>query len=86
MGRSHGEGNGNPLQYSGLGNSIDRGAWWATVHRVAKSQDVTERPTQQHVYNWSPCCAPEVSTALLTNSAPIQNKKLKIVQFQIGIF
>ena len=37
-GRSHGEGNGNPLQYSCLENPMDRGAWWATVHRVAKSQ------------------------------------------------
>ena len=36
-GRSPGEGNGNPLQYSCLGNPMDRGAWWATVHRVAKS-------------------------------------------------
>ena len=31
------EGNGNPLQYSYLGNPMDRGAWWATVHRVKKS-------------------------------------------------
>ena len=37
-GRSPGEGNGNPLQYSCLGNSMGRGAWWATVHGVAKSQ------------------------------------------------
>ena len=35
-GRSPGEGNGNPLQYSCLENPMDRGAWWATVHRVAK--------------------------------------------------
>ena len=35
-GRSFGVGNGNPLQYSFLKNSIDRGAWRATVHRVAK--------------------------------------------------
>ena len=33
-----GEGNGNPLQYSCLENSMDRGAWWATVHGVTKSQ------------------------------------------------
>ena len=33
----HGEGNGNPLQYSCLENPMDRGAWWATVHGVAKS-------------------------------------------------
>ena len=36
--RSPGEGNGNPLQYSCLENFMNRGAWWATVHRVAKSQ------------------------------------------------
>ena len=36
-GRSPAEGNGNPLQYSSLGNPRDRGAWRATVHRVAKS-------------------------------------------------
>ena len=37
-GRSPGEGNGSPLQYSCLENPIDRGAWWATVLRVTKSQ------------------------------------------------
>ena len=35
--RSLGEGNGNPPQYSCLENPMDTGAWWATVHRVAKS-------------------------------------------------
>ena len=35
--RSPGEGKDNPLQYSCLENSMDRGAWWATVHSVAKS-------------------------------------------------
>ena len=37
LGRSPGDGNGNPLQYSCLENSVDRGAWQATVHAVAKS-------------------------------------------------
>ena len=37
-GRSPGEGNGYPLQCSCVENYIDRGAWWATVHGVAKSQ------------------------------------------------
>ena len=37
-GRSTGEGSGNPLQYSCLKNSMDRGAWWATVHGVTKSE------------------------------------------------
>ena len=38
LGRSPGEGNGNPLQYSCLENPMDGGAWWATVHRVTKSR------------------------------------------------
>ena len=38
LGRSPGEGNGNPLQYSCLENSMDRGSWQATIHGVAKSQ------------------------------------------------
>ena len=37
-GRSPGEGNGNPFKYFCLENSMDRGAWWATVHGIAKSQ------------------------------------------------
>ena len=36
-GRSPGEGNGNPLQYSCLENPMDGGAWWTTVHRVARA-------------------------------------------------
>ena len=38
LGRSPGEGNGNPLQYSCLKNPMDTGAWWAAVHGVAKSR------------------------------------------------
>ena len=37
LGRSPGGGNGNPLQYSCLGNPMDRGAWWATDHAVAEN-------------------------------------------------
>ena len=42
LGRSPGEGNGNPLQYFCLENSVDREAWQATAHRVAES-DMTEQ-------------------------------------------
>ena len=49
-GRSLGEKNGNPLQYSCLKNPMDRGAWWATVHRVAKKFDVTE--VTEHAHKW----------------------------------
>ena len=38
---SPGEGNDNPLQYSCLGNAMDRGPWWATVHEVTKESDTT---------------------------------------------
>ena len=52
--RSPGEGRGNPLQYCCLGSPVDRGAWWATVHRVAKSQtrlsDLARTQGLVHVY------------------------------------
>ena len=41
LGRFSGEGNGNPFQSSCLGNSMDRGAWRATVHMVAKEPDMS---------------------------------------------
>jgi len=41
LGRSPGEGNGNPLQYSCLGNPVDRGTWWAIVHGNAKELAMT---------------------------------------------
>ena len=44
-GRFPGEGNGNPLHYSCLENSMNRGAWWATVHGVTKSQDWATKHT-----------------------------------------
>ena len=57
-GRSPGEGHGNPLQYSGLENSTDRGAWWATVHGVAKSWTRLKQLTRTHISK-SPCYTPE---------------------------
>ena len=49
--RSPGEGNGSPLQYSCLGNPMQRGAWWATIHLVAKrvGHDLTTKQ-QQHIF------------------------------------
>ena len=53
--RSPGEGNGNALQYSCLENSMDRGAWWAIVHGVAKSQTqlsvCTHTPPPPHTHS-----------------------------------
>ena len=47
LGRSAGEGNGNPLQYSCLENSIDRGAWWATVQEVTESDMIEHTHTNK---------------------------------------
>ena len=48
FGRSPGEGNGNPLQYSCQENPRDRGVWWAMVHGVAKSQTGLKRLSTAH--------------------------------------
>ena len=50
VGRSPREGNGNPLQYSCLGNPTDRGAWRATVHRVTEEEDTTEQLNNNCMY------------------------------------
>ena len=56
LGRSTGEGIGYPLQYSCLGNTMDRGGWWATVPEVAKS--MTQLSLQAlHLYPFI-CCLP----------------------------
>jgi len=52
-GRSPGERNGNPLQYSCLGNPNDRGSWWAIVHGVTKSQtQLTTKQQQQLIVEY----------------------------------
>ena len=43
LGRSLGEGNDNPLHYYCLGNTMDRGAWWTTVHGVTKELDTIQQ-------------------------------------------
>ena len=50
LGRSPGGGNGNPLQYSYLENPVDRGAWQATVHGVAKSWTRLSDLARKHAY------------------------------------
>ena len=47
-----GGGDGNPLQYSCLENPMDRGAWWATVHRVEKSQTQLKQ-LSMHAITWT---------------------------------
>ena len=48
LGRSPGVGHGNPLWYSCLEKPMDRGAWWATVHGVAKSQTRLKQLSMRH--------------------------------------
>ena len=50
LGRSLGDRNGNPLQYSCLGNPKDREAWWATVHVVTKSQTGLSNKALMHTW------------------------------------
>ena len=51
LGRSFGGGNGNPLQYSCLENSMDRKAWWAAVHGIAKNQTRLRHASHTHTAN-----------------------------------
>ena len=48
-GRFPGEENGNPFQHSCMGNPMNRGAWWATVHGVTESDIATKQKQQQNV-------------------------------------
>ena len=52
LGRSLGEGNGNPLQYSCLDNPTDRGTWWATVHNITRSQTKLKH-LSMHTVHWA---------------------------------
>ena len=77
LGRSPGVGNGTLLQYSCLENSMGRGAWQATVHRVVEL-DTTERPSTQHraqdtsfLFSWK---AVLVSITWRSHQDPIFNK------------
>jgi len=65
LGRSSGEGNGNPLQYSCLGNPTDREAWWAIVHGGCKELDKTEMIYHAHVRCWPHRMSQEVFLPLL---------------------
>ena len=70
LGRSPGGGHGNPLQYSCLGNPMDRGVWWATVHGVAKESDTTEQINSSSS-NWVP--QPSITASF---HAPVPFQKL----------
>ena len=68
LGRFPGEGNDNPLQYSCLQNSMDRGTWQATVHGVAKL-DTSERLTHTQTHTYQMTGGPPGYPELLSNLA-----------------
>ena len=55
LGRSPGEENGHPFQYSCVENSMDREAWWATVHGVIEESDMTEQAHIAGIYMYQNC-------------------------------
>ena len=71
-GRSPGGGNGNPLQYLCLENSTDRGAWWATVHGVAKRIRHDRSALAQHTFTSGlpslPACPPLIQSLSASHS------------------
>ena len=80
LGRSPGEGNGNPLQYSYLENPMDRGAWRATVHGVAKNQTrLSDFPLEQKktYFQFSGLKPPDLFLPILIpHSSPISTRKI----------
>ena len=70
LGRSPGGGNGNPLQCSCLENPMDRGAWWAIVHRVAKSQTQLKQ-LSTHTQAWAS------QVALVVQSPPANARDVR---------
>ena len=62
-GRSPGGGHNSPLHYSCLENPMDRGAWWATVHRVAKSPILLKQLRTPHMHWEGMCQTPVVTRA-----------------------
>ena len=74
-----GEGNGNPLQYSCLENSMDGGGWWATVHAVAKSQTRLSNFT----FTW---VAIQFLLELLNSATVAQNQSQTVINACVSVF
>ena len=92
LGRSPREENGNPLQYSCLGNSTDKGAWWATVHGVTKESETiqgqnnnTASSEQSFLNNPYPLAPSNVSPHYIQSSLQ-QKNHIKIFMFLILSF
>ena len=90
-GRSPGEGNGNPLQYSCLENSMDRRAWQATVHGFAKSQTGLSNKHEMSAQKGEELLEMDVGDDFITmkmyliplNFTPKKKKKVKMISFML---
>ena len=78
-------GRGNPLQYSCLEDPTDRGAWWATVHRVAPSRAQLKR-LGTHVSRGTLSPQPGLNLGLMMESQPLYCQGIPLVFFVIWIF
>ena len=84
-GRSPGGGNGNPLQYSCLENPMDRGAWWATVHGIARvGHDIVEQLSSNNciLFYTSPYCTIVIFDNLKQNKQ--KNEHVGLPQWSSG--
>ena len=83
-GRSPGEGNGLPLQYSCLGNPMDRGAWQATVHRVTMSQTGLSNQTTAtyllYYFNWLQQSYTTTTIWQISNKELFKKKKITYIK------
>ena len=70
LGKSSGEEHGNPLQYSCLENPMDRRAWWATVHRIAKSRTRVKQLSTRSIYQDLSDCQTLVGLVRNTENIP----------------
>ena len=77
--KSPGVGNGNPFQYSCLENSMDRGAWWATVHGLAKSQKQLSERVHTH------CISRQCLLKVLTYSSPDDLQDFKMLNSTVSV-
>ena len=82
LGRYPGEGNGNPLQYSCLENPVDRGAWWAVVHRVTQSRTRLKRlsSSSSSSSSWTQYCS-ELSVEKARNPSDLLKYKNNYLGF-----
>ena len=76
-GRSSGEGNGDPLRYSCLGNPMDRGAWQVTVHRVEKESDMNLNHTFKTLIPFIKILQPEPRNQASQEALVVKNPPAK---------